>query len=77
MKVREVVGRWSCGQSNMLPALPPPVDYVVLAFPRGGGPVEIAREPEQWMAQAVAFEERRQGTHIEIEERPRRVREAA
>lgn len=48
-------------------------DYVVLAFPRGGPPVELTREPHQWMAQAVAFEERRKGTVVEIEERPRKA----
>jgi hypothetical protein len=33
--------------------------------------VEIAREDAQWKAQAVAFEERRQGVRVEIEERQR------
>jgi hypothetical protein len=72
MNTRELAGITS---HYRLAASEPPaaIDYVVLVFPRGGPPFEVAREPHQWMAQAVAFEERRKGTLVEIEERPRKA----
>jgi hypothetical protein len=71
MRIRSVVGRRRHILDGPGNKLAEPVEYVVLAFPRGGPPTEIAREPQQWMAQALAFEERRRGMVVEIEERPR------
>lgn len=43
--------------------------YVVIVYTRGGPPVEVAREPQLWMAQAIALDERRRGARVEVEER--------
>lgn len=53
------------------PERPVPSEFVVLVFSRGGPPIEVAREDAQWKAQAIAFDERRRGAQVEIEERPR------